>query len=126
MQFSLQDLFDGSIAGTLKLHLSQQAAVEPYALDTLVEATFPGYSPADFTANQRQGYDTGYAYLEGSAAFLNSAEEDTATAVTAWLTGTFGGEPQLIAVISPLAQGGVSLKPGYTTFQLVFCSFERK
>lgn len=126
MQFSLQDLFDGTIAGTLKLHLSQQAAVEPYLLETLVEATFPGYAPAAFFPNQRQGYDTGYAFLQGSAVFLNSADEDSATVLAAWLTGMFGGEEQLIAVLSPLAQGGVSMKPGSTTLQLVFSSFERK
>lgn len=126
MDFSLQDLFDGTIAGTLKLHLSQQVATEPYRLNTLVEATFPGYAPADFVPDQRQGYVCGYAYLHGCAAFLNSSDEDTVTALTAWLTGTFGGQDQLIAVMSPLADGGVSLKPGYTTLQLVFSSFEKK
>jgi hypothetical protein len=126
MEFSLQDLFDGSIAGTLKLHLSELAAVQPYKLETLVEATFPGYAAADFVSNQRQGYDTGFAYLEGSAVFLNSTDNTTFKVVTAWLTGTFDGNDQLIAVISPLAEGGVSLPHGYTTLQLVFCSFERK
>ncbi len=126
MGFSLQDLFDGTIPGQLKLHLSQLPAVQPYTLGTLVEATFKGYTPADFVSDQRQGYSTGFAYLSGSAVFLNSTDSDTFTVLTAWLTGTVGGEKQLIAVVTPLQMGGIQLPPGETTLQFIFSSFERK
>ena len=125
MPFSLEDLFDGTISCGLKVHLSQMPLTKPYRLDTLVEATFQGYEPADFVSIYRQGYDSGYAYVEGYAVFKNSKDEGDVKVIGAWLTAPFNGVEQLLSAIDPFPGGGIELPPGATTLQTRWTSFAR-
>lgn len=125
MAFDLADLFDGTISCGLKLHLSQLPLTKPYRLETLHEATFEGYQPADFVPIWRSGYDSGYGYVQGYAVFNNHGQ-NVEKAIGAWLTAPFNGVDQLLSVINPFPGGGVDLPAqAATTLETRWTSFER-
>jgi hypothetical protein len=98
----------------------------PYRLDTLQEATFNGYAPAAFVAAVRSGYDSGFAYVDGSATFWNKSDTDTEHVVGGWLTAPFNGVQQLLSVIAAFPGGLVALPPGPTTLETRWTSYEIK
>lgn len=93
----LQDLLDGTVEGSLTIRLGAGAPAQPFALATLVEATWKGYAPSPISV-QSQGYlPSGWSTLNCSGIFNNYSNSSLAIP-GAWLVGEVDGVANLLAV----------------------------
>jgi hypothetical protein len=124
--FSIADILSGVLKVSLTLHLGEQVAVQPYQLDTLVEASFLGYLPSLLAISKRQEYQGGYGILEGSGRFSNNNPDTTVTIGSAWLTASNPEDSSKTILVSVLPTIGVAFPPGARTFTVRFGCFQQE
>jgi hypothetical protein len=124
--FSIADVLAGVVPVDLYLHLGEHAALQPFDLATLQEATFPGYLPALLIVSTRQECPNGYGYLEGAGTFNNSSDDQTYSIRSAWLTASNPQDGSATILLNVLPTLAVQFPPGGRKFTVRMGCFQQE
>jgi len=120
---NLVDFLDDPTLGTLYMHLSTAALVQPYALSTMQEATFLGYHPAILQTINQAPNTQGFRCFSGSVTFNFFGPQESVTLNGAWVTARTPTEEFLIYVLELVGTEYDHLALGNTTWQINFAGF---
>lgn len=117
---TLIDMLDGDFPARLTLRLSTSPLVDPPSLAGIVEATFPGYSPAPFTATGRAPPLAGCGYAAGWGMFVFLGPSPSILLTAVYLTAYDRIREHLIHAIPVAGSPNGIMRPGRTTFFVEF------
>jgi hypothetical protein len=124
--YSIADILAGVVPISITMHLGDATAVQPYTLDTMQEATFPGYVASVFIVSKRQEYQGGYGYLEGSGTFINNSPDTTAMVQSLWLTASNPDDATQTVLLCVLPTIAAEIPPGSRALTVRVGAFQQE